>query len=411
MIKKHNEKGSLHIGALLIVVVLAAVGFVGYQVFRSKSDPNDQGSKDAQSSQSSGSSGSADSFDEAFWKKDCSGSGKAAMSHMPMDISDVDFIVPLGMLAGPHVTPIDHVYFYPNDMKNKDTSKVYAMADGYIFYYETRTEKGDANHSLFFQHNCSTFSYYDLMTSLEPGLEKQLKDNKPPLHIKVTAGQVLGYVGGRSLDVSIFNFDKPLSGFVNPDSYKTSREWVAKQHADDMFTYFSGDNLSLMLAKNLRKTAPFGGKIDWDIDGSAQGNWFLQGSGGYASNAKGPQAVDNNGKGFWSGHLAIVPDNIDSSILNISFGSYLDGAAKQFSVMSPYKDPAKMTAGDQPTKYELVAYAQPSKFVPQPITARSVEGTVLLQLTDKRTLKIETFPNKKAGEVSGFTSAAKTYVR
>jgi hypothetical protein len=38
-------------------------------------------------------------------------------------------------------------------------------------------------------------------------------------------------------------------------------------------------------------------------------------------------------------------------------------------------------------------------------------GTVLFQLTAKRELKVEVFPDKTAASVSAFTSAAKTYRR
>lgn len=45
----------------------------------------------------------------------CSGAGPVTFAVSPMRYEDVLHMLPYGMLAGAHVTPIDHMYFEPAD--------------------------------------------------------------------------------------------------------------------------------------------------------------------------------------------------------------------------------------------------------------------------------------------------------
>ncbi|HSX35463.1 MAG TPA: hypothetical protein VLH84_00850 [Patescibacteria group bacterium] len=396
--KKTDQDGSHVIGLAVVLVVLLVAGFAGWRII----------SKNKHSDAVGGNSQNISSI-----QKDCKGTGTVQLTHMPMDIQDVSTILPIGTLAGAHVTPIDHLYFYPNDMTHRDAAPVYAMADGYIVSYSERTQKVDTGATqqgefqLYFQHSCSFYTYYDLLTSLEPGLAKQIAaSGGKDLHIPVKSGQVIGRVGAQSLDTAVYNLDLTLKGFVNPDSYKTE---AYKLHTDDFFKYFKNPALDEMLAKNPRKFTPYGGKIDYDIDGKLIGNWFQSGTNGYAG--AGQQVADSNGQGYWSSHLAIVPNAITQGQIDISFGDY-QGKATQFTAKAGSPDPATVGTASGLTKYEYVPYAfasTPTGGVSTPST--QVVGTVLFQLTDTRTLKMEAFPGKTAAQVSGFTSAAKTYVR
>jgi len=71
---------------------------------------------------------------------------------------------------------------------------------------------------------------------------------------------------------------------------------------------------SQLLAKNKRKSAPLGGKIDFDVDGTASGNWFLLGTNGYGG------LTGEGGGNYWAGHLALARGNIDPALLVISMG-------------------------------------------------------------------------------------------
>ncbi len=405
--KKLDQKGFHIIEFVLVIAVIAIIGAVGWKVVsKSKSSHANNGPSDTTQHLATG--------DLQFIKKDCKGSGFVQLTHEPMDMSDVSSILPIGTLAGAHVTPIDHLYFYPKDMTNRDAAPVYAMADGYIVSYGVRTQKVDngaaqqPEYQLVFQHNCSIFSYFDLLTSLEPTLAKQINDKGgKDLHIAVKSGQMVGRVGAQSLDTAVYNFDMTLKGFVNPDSYKTE---LYKLHTDDFFKYFNASMQSEMLAKNPRKFEPRGGKIDYDIDGKLIGNWFQTGTNGYAG--AGQRVADSNGQGYWSSHLAIVPDAIHQGVIDISFGDY-QGKAIQFNAKAGSPDPATISKDNGIVKYEFVAYAQsgPSPTGTSGAQSSQVVGTVLFQLTDTRKLTMEAFPGKTAAQVTGFTSSAKTYER
>ncbi len=401
--KKINNKGFSVIEALIIMVVVGAIVAVGYRIVSSKTKDKD-GPRD-------GGSGQA-----ADLLKDCEGNGPVTLTHAPMDMSDVSSVLPIGTLAGAHVTPIDHLYFYPKDMKNRDAAPVYAMGDGFIVSMQERTQNVDKGTSqqgeyrIEIQHNCDIVSYFDLMTSLEKDIKDKIGSGGGSLHIPVKSGQVLGRVGAQSLDTAVYNYGMTLSGFVNPDSYK-AEPW--KLHTDDFFKYFKDPIKSEMLAKNPRTAEPRGGKIDYDIDGKLVGNWFEKGTNGYAGAGGSENRVaSSDGRGYWSGHFSIAPDAIDPQRINVSFGDY-QGKATQFSAKRGSQDPANVSKDSGMVRYELVPYIVPSPSPTggKPQESQQVMGTVLLQLTDTRALKMEAFPGKSATQVTDFTSAAKTFER
>ncbi|MEK7152905.1 MAG: hypothetical protein AAB834_03085, partial [Patescibacteria group bacterium] len=157
MKKLENERGFAHIAIIIFVIVLASVGFAGYLVFKKNT--------------------SESSNSIAGWKEGCKGNERVQMTHMPMRIDDVETVTPLGMVAGAHVTPIDHLYFYPKEGP-RDTYPVYAMADGYIKEIAVRSVNVDSGkqrppeYRITMQHSCQTISYYDLITKLDDSLLK-----------------------------------------------------------------------------------------------------------------------------------------------------------------------------------------------------------------------------------------------
>ncbi len=396
---RKDQNGSHLVGIILFVAVLGVVGFVGMRVLSKHNN-----------SKASGPDGLGASGQIA---KDCKSSGTVKMQHMPMDLSDVGSIVPAGTLAGAHVTPIDHLYFYPKDMKHRDAAPVYAMADGFIVDYSERTQSVDTGATkqgefrLFIQHTCDFYSYFDLMTSLDDSIAAKLKGGDR--HLAIKAGQVLGRVGAQSLDTAIYNYAMVLPGFIHPDLYK-GEDW--KVHTDDFFAYFDEPMLAQMLALNTRKVKPYGGKIDYDVAGKLRGNWFLQGTNGYAGPKEDQAGQNGDGKGYWSGHFSIAPDAVKPEQLNISFGDY-QGKATQFTALIPSPDPATVGVSDGIVKYELTSYAISgfSEIGSGPQRNLSVVGTVLLQVLDGEKLKMEAFPSKTAAQVASFTSAVKTYER
>ena len=185
------------------------------------------------------------------------------------------------------------------------------------------------------------------------------------------------------------------------------------------------------MGRNRGRAEPIAGKIDYDIDGKLIGNWFEKGSGGYHD-------FKNTAMEYWGGHLSIAPDMYDPSVIVISIGNYdsypkygpnldtttTDGSgARQYYARAGGPDPATINQTSGLVRYELVQrkYITPTGETwnnmslikgPKAVnTSNAVIGTVLLQMTGPRTLKVEVFPGKTAGQVSAFGAQAKTYER
>jgi len=347
----------------------------------------------------------------------CKGENKVAMTHQPMDMADVSSVAPMGLTAGAHVTPIDHLYFYPK-AGPRDKYPVYAMADGYISNIQVRGvnvsngEQRPPEYRLEMQHTCRTTSYFDLITKLDDSITSKAPDASTKGYngkIAIKSGQIIGWIGEQSLDTAIYDQELTLSGFISPKMYE-GEPW--KVHTDDFFSYFDAAMKMPMLAKNARTVEPRAGKIDYDQPGKLIGNWFKQGTNGYAG-PKNTQVGDSSGRGYWSGHLAIIPYAYDPGIIVISIGDPGDGQPRAFQVKGNAPDPATISASSGVIKYEL-AQQPASPGQPQQQAGASnaqVQGVILVQVQSGEKLKAQVFLGKTATEVTGFTSTATTFER
>jgi hypothetical protein len=340
-----------------------------------------------------------------------------------MAIADISHLLPYGMLAGAHVTPIDHMYFEPADRTlGRDAYEVRAVQDGVIHNLQPRdvnVDTGEARQRewrMDIAHSCTFVSYFDLLTSLEPDIEAEWSKTQGGMTgrwqgIRVRAGQVVGRIGAQTLDFGVYDYETTLPGFVVPEHY--DREpW--KVHTADPFPYFAdqvrGDLLSLML----RQDEPRAGRIDHDVDGMLVGNWFRQGTNGYAG---------SDPMRYWEGHLAIVPDALAPSAWRFSIGNFA-GSARQFGIKGDFPDPREVGEGDL-VVYELVHYEyfaanDPSRrgllgILPgdtiASVNGDDVLGVALLQMTGPRTLRVEVFPELTKEQTTGFTAEAMIFER
>lgn len=401
MVMVKSQKG-FHLLPLLIVVVLICVGAIGWRVMQKNNDKNSSYSQKVGSQ-------------EKQWLEDCKSDGRVQMQKSPMNLEDVGMILPLGLTAGAHVTPIDHLYFSPLEFRSpRDKYPVYAMADGFIIEITSRSvnvDSGEARppeYRFMFQHSCQTISYFDLLTSVDDSIIQQMPDIKSKGraggHVAIKAGQLVGRIGGQTLDTAVYNMDLTLSGFITPSLYD-AEPW--KVHTDDFFSYFDEPLKSQLLAKNLRKVEPRSGKIDYDQPGKLIGNWFKEGTNGYAGPA-GNTGPGENGRGYWSGHLAILYHAINPEIIIVSLGEFSDGPPEAFAVAGNTPDPASVNKASGTVKYELIQGPNQDGQLPQD---KTVKGSVLLQVLDGEKLKMEVFPGKTASQISGFTPAAINYER
>ena len=362
----------------------------------------------------------------------CSGTGTIMFDESPMRYEDFISIRPYGHLSGAHVTPIDHMYFNPMDRSlGRDSYEVRAIADGVIYYIKPRDVSVDSGREKLREwrvdtaHTCSFHSYFDLLTSLSPDIltewektegEKNLGWNGIP----VKAGQLIGNIGGQTLDFGVYDYEIVLEGFIYPEHY-TMELW--KIHTVDPFQYFPTEVREVLLQKNLRKVEPFAGKIDYDIDGKLSGNWF---------------EVDTNwfsGKDshkYWDGHLSIVPNHIDPTAWMFAIGNWPDATsssgAADFKIVNAEPSPSDVGVDNALIKYELSTYwycpEQESVGCTKSISTISPDakliamdkptkegGVALVQLIEPRLLKVEVFPDKTPSDVDGFTENAKLYER
>jgi hypothetical protein len=351
------------------------------------------------------------------WRESCEGEGDITLTNSPMNLEDLATITPYGLLAGEHVTPIDHLYFYPDDRDTTPTAyPVYMMADGYIVEIGIRPYPGTKKeYRIIMQHSCTFFTYFDLILELDeeilaqfPGLKT---DNYVRGHVAVKAGQEIGRIGGQSLDTAVYNLNEPLTGFITPENYN-AEFW--KIYTNDFFKHFDEPLRSELLEFNPRTVEPVSGKIDYDIPGKLVGNWFEEDTNGYQGvETQNTDYVQSGSRGYWSTHLAFVYDAIDPTILHISIGDF-DGVAKQFDVKGNGPDFGDIGVEDGVVIYELIGN-RPTNF-PNSETDMNEEnspvlGTVLVQVLADERLRYEVFPGKVATEVSEFTDEVKVFER
>lgn len=382
-----RQRGFAHFG-LLVLVLLAGAAIVGTGLWV-KSKSNTSGLRDGEKQAQE-------------WTKGCTSAKRVQMTHLPMRMSDVASFSPYGLVAGAHVTPIDHLYFYPKPGP-RDTYPVYAMADGFITEITVRGIQVDSGkprppeYRYMLQHSCQTISYFDLITKIDDSIIKEYPDAATKGmrgQFPVKAGQIVGWIGEQSLDTAIYNMDLTLPGFITPALYD-AEPW--KVHTDDFYSYFSAAHQAEMQKLNKRKEKPYSGKIDYDQPGKLIGNWFKQGTNGYAG-ASGYGAGDGTGRGYWSGHLAIFYHAIQPSMIIVSIGEFKDGDPQYFAVSSNAPDPATISKSSGVVKYELIQTAQNNEV----INNTEPQGVALFQVLDGEKLKAEFFPGKTAAQVDGF---------
>jgi hypothetical protein len=344
----------------------------------------------------------------------CTGKGPALLTASPMRPEDFSIVVPYGLVVGGHVTPIDHQYFAPKDYQSpRDAYEVYAMADSRLVDIQPRTNERGTEYRMVFSVTCTFLYYYDLVTSLAPNIKAVYdKSGRGRIDIKVNAGQLVGRIGGQTLDFAVWNTEKPLVNFIVPDHYQ-AEQW--KIFTADPLDYYAPDLKSFILSRYVRTMEPLSGRIDYDVDGRLIGNWFLEGTKGYGG-IRGEGNWD-----YWKGHLSFAPEVYDPSAFIASFGDFA-GKAQQFAVKGNTPKPENVSVATGLVKYNLVrwSYENPDgsfwdrKSVTKGIklvAQNRIEGCVLLQLVEDRKLRMEVFPGQPSSDIPAFTSAARSYTR
>jgi len=388
----------------------------------------------------------AEQINQMWSRGQAKGEGPVKLKSFPLRLDDIGYIIPLGNMQSGHTTPSDHLYLVPKDAVNqgqgnmrrgaqgrsqpgqgtgvdtRDFSQLYdviAVADGFIVMLQWRPnpQGGQAKYDpsvfdravdlkVFIEHSAHVWSYVDHLIEVDAAIMKQVPGGVQPgqpvnVRIPVKAGQVIGKVGNQTFDFALIDTSTTRKGFIKPEQF-LNRD-PQKPHVADPFDYIDEPLRGQLIKKDARKVPPFGGRIDYDIDGKLIGNWYEQGTGGYAGLNR---RID-----YWVGHLSIVYHHLDPKIVVFSIGNY-DGRAQQFWVKGNKPDPATIGEKDGVVKYELI-YGQlgSSGQVQMRPDGDAVQGVALCQVLPGQKLKFETFPGKSSALVKGFTESARTYER
>lgn len=360
----------------------------------------------------------AESLQRQWSRSQAEGKGPVKLATFPLRIEDIGYINPMGMTASGHTTPNDHLYLVPKESPSKSQLfDVLAVADGRIVVIQWRPNPpgGQPDPTVFdrkvdlkvvLEHAATCWSYVDHLVELDAAILKQVGRELQPgqpvqVRIPVKAGQVIGKVGHQTFDFALIDTTVTRKGFVSPEQFLNRDPW--KMHTVDPFDYIDEPLRSRLLAFNPRTVKPLAGQIDYDVDGRLVGNWYREGTGGYAGL--------NRRWDYWVGHLAIVYHHVNPSYVIVSIGDF-NGRARQFQVRGNGPDPAKVSAADGVVKYELIQSTIENRTgKPYPNAEIRYAGMLLVQVLPDRKLKFEAFPDKAPEQVRDFTNAAVIYER
>ncbi|MCL0044552.1 hypothetical protein M1N24_03355 [Dehalococcoidia bacterium] len=375
--------------------------------------------------------------DAIFGTFPCRGSDSSKFISSFYPIDSIIGILPMGKMGGSHVTPTDHLYIQrnPNPKKAQDTEYVVAPADGAIVkiarFPEDNTYIRDVDnpekvpdYRVIVMHSCTFFTIFIHLGELAPSIAAVTGEiekgrawtgsrNAP---ILVKAGDPIAKFGGQMMDWSVHDSNTTLRGFVVPDHYE-SEPW--KIHTVDPFQFYEEPLRAALRSKVVRTVEPTAGKIDYDIEGSIAGNWFLEGTVDYSGAGTGLDAPS-----YWNGHLSIAYGYIEPSQIRISIG--LDMVIDTnndcrvcrgaYGVKDNSPDPSTVTAETGLVRYELMSRErgmesdQTAFFIHEMVGSKSL-GTLLVEHLGDRTIRVEILPGKTSDEALGFTNASLIYRR
>lgn len=327
--------------------------------------------------------------------------GKVFFDIPPVDLAGVNFFEPMGQFG---VFPVDHGGFHHIELGVPEPlTPVYAMADGQI----RSLGKSGPDNWVDIKYSTTISTKLGHVGIFENFILEQtgpLIDGQPHfINIDVNKGQVIAYVSSFSaLDIGLHDLDIE-NNFLYPEQYG-----FELRYASSIFNYFREPVKSELLTKAIRQQEPRGGKVDYDVNGTLAGNWFLPGSTDFADFDK---------------HFAIGYDHIYGDRIAI-YDGYARFAQNDFTYFyswvknnGPLPETVDLAYGV--VKYEMV----PRRWVDRidsvtwklnslaGVDEQTVSGVFLFEMLDTETMQTEFFSGKLADEVTGFSGNQRIYIR
>lgn len=361
-------------------------------------------------------------------------------THTIIPLDTLTSSIPYGAMIGSHVTPIDHAYLGLKSLELTDAARqsaafvpVTSPAAGTVIEVGTLPAEGSTTvNRVVINHGCGVYTVYMVLDRLDAGVQRGTK---------LAAGQQFGSQRDHPLDFNVFSGGTWLTGLANPLSYAYGEAW--KPYTADPSPFFTPQLAAAYEAVMQRTAAPRWWKVDFDIRGAASGSWFLAGTAGYSGIpissikpyewAQFGQVPGKNNYAY--GHLALAPHWTTPSTWIASMGWFADAAGDadmrgggQFalSLDGGLPSPDEVTAADGTVVYPLHSLESrtasgdpyqidPSTKTPMPVGYQAVpgtskQGTMAIRVNADGSLTVEVIANP-TGSFSGFTSAARTYMR
>lgn len=393
---KHKQYGFAHWLLIVILLIVIAVGFLGY---KKVSNP--------------------------LGLAACSA---APLTTPPLATSDYMGILPLGNAGPPdHTLPTDHIYMIlPQDGNTTKTVPVHAPGDITVTginrsdYYTSSGALRNSDFEVSFAVCKNVKGYFAHMSSIVPALaakapstSKNCQSYGTPdanngaarqascgfsLNLKFGAGEQLGTGGGPLTKSAAVDFG--LVDTRTKPAFANNKRYVSDEHLNgvcpaDYFTVSVRSQLDARFgsAHTPRTIQPVCGAFNQDKLGSAQGNWFI-----------GANSTDS--PPYWQKELAAVHDNLDPSLGTISVGGSIGAPGvlvfKPTTSGSYNREPSSITPGSTIYCYDSDAVLENNR--------QQTNSHVLLRLASTTSLTAEEQAGK-CGASPQFTAAAQTYNR
>lgn len=345
----------------------------------------------------------------------CVGSGSSNLSTYPIVLDDVSFVHPLGALNENHVTPTSHTAIVPKIDRVVD---IRAPLDGFIVKLANRGS-AEAEIQYIIEITCDFYIVLDhvldppesILAVINQNAEKSA-NSRLFTRIPISAGDVLGrHRDGRFFDLTIVDLSLgETKAYIRNESYYSGQTGEpSKLFERDQFDYFDEPLRSQIIDKSLRTVEPRGGSFTYDINGTAQGNWFKKGT-----RFLHPSWTEVD-------HLALVFDPVNPSQLRVSIGDGFKGEPKgtQWGVTDNMPAFSEVTAESGPVAFELRKLGRcDSSTPPDPrlpeyyvLCNQDNSGTLLLQLVEDQSLQVEVFFGAPPQGEPEFTANSRIYVR